>query len=171
MSQPPPPPYQPYQPPSPYGQPKRSSNRTLWIVLGVIGGLLLLCCGGGVVALGIFANEVDNVIEEENRNNRPTEVGVGEAFEHDEYRADGGWEVASEELAATFTITGLTLTNGGDTDRSAQLTFTVYEGDRLVGEILCTTPALAPDEAAEADCYSADDFAPGFDEVRVADSY
>ena len=62
-SAPPPPPYQPYQasPTQGYPQyqqppaaPAKSSNRTLFIVLGIVGGLLALCCIGGVAVVVLY---------------------------------------------------------------------------------------------------------------------
>jgi hypothetical protein len=58
-----PPAYQPYQAAptqgyQPYQQtpaaPAKSSNRTLFIVLGVVGGLLALCCIGGVAVFALY---------------------------------------------------------------------------------------------------------------------
>jgi hypothetical protein len=46
------------------GVPPKKSRKGLWITLGVIGAVLLLCCGGVVVFGGVFANEVDKAIEE-----------------------------------------------------------------------------------------------------------
>ncbi len=80
LPQQPPQPYQPQQPPSPYqptqyGAPppaypppyvqpqppqQKSSLRWLWITLGIVGGVLVLGCGGcllaGVLGVGIFAS-------------------------------------------------------------------------------------------------------------------
>lgn len=69
-----PPPYAPTQygappygaPPTPgYAQPQpqaKKSNRTLWIVLGIIGGILLLACGGCAVALGLIGRGVQQTV-------------------------------------------------------------------------------------------------------------
>ena len=56
---------------SPMSAPPKKSNKTLWIVLGVVGGLLLLCCGVGVfatyaayrVGTGMFSEVVTAGIE------------------------------------------------------------------------------------------------------------
>lgn len=176
MTQPPPPPYQPFgqqpygQQPSPYGQPPKKGNKTLWIVLGIVGGVLLLCCGSGVVVFALFVNEVDNQIDEERENDTPRQVAVGEEFEHDDFVAESGWTVTRDDIG-DFDITGLTLSNESDDTRTAYLEFSVYRDDTILGEITCTSASLGPDESSVADCYSIDDFMGDFDEVRVADSF
>ncbi|MDB5329251.1 MAG: inlA 3 [Phycisphaerales bacterium] len=57
MASAPPPPLPPLSPPVTHSIPQpppRSSNRTLWLVLGIVGGVVLLV-GGGVVALVLYA--------------------------------------------------------------------------------------------------------------------
>ncbi len=178
MSQPPPPPggYGQPQYGAPFGQPPKKSggNKTLWIVLIVIGGLLLLCCGGVAAFFVWGANEVDNAIEEEEDNNTPREIELGEAFEHDDYQADEGWRVVDDGFG-NFTITDLTITNGTDEDfdeygRYAQLEFRVYSNDTLIGTIDCSTVDLAEGDSAEATCYSSDPFE-DFDTIKVSDQY
>ncbi|HLH60114.1 MAG TPA: hypothetical protein VKV20_00415 [Ktedonobacteraceae bacterium] len=55
----------PYVPPQVPGyaqaQPKKS-NRTLWIVLGIIGGVLLLACGGCALVFGLIGKGVQNTV-------------------------------------------------------------------------------------------------------------
>jgi hypothetical protein len=46
------------------GVPPQKSRKGLWITLGIIGAVLLLCCGGVAVFGGVFANEVDKAIKE-----------------------------------------------------------------------------------------------------------
>jgi hypothetical protein len=65
----PPPAYQPYQQPAqayqPYQQPPvapaKSSNRTLFIVLGIVGGLMALCCIGGVAVVALYPTMLSSV--------------------------------------------------------------------------------------------------------------
>jgi Domain of unknown function (DUF4352) len=130
---PPPPPYvpgpsQPPYPPGypssapPYGQPPTSyppgagvapppkkSNKTLFIVLGIVGALLLLCCVGGVGFVVYRANEVRDTIE--------TGPGPGEPFNPGE-PSQRGQNGANFNLAVgkTATIT--------DEDGSFTLTLT-----------------------------------------------
>ncbi len=180
MSQPPPPPGgfpqygQPQYGGAPYGTPqKKSGNKTLWIVLIVIGGVLLLCCGG----VGAFflwgVNEVDNAIEEEEKNNTPTEIDLGEEFEHDGYEASSGWQVIEDDIGY-FDITDLELTNTEEVDsydyRAALLEFRLYADDTLIGSISCSTGELAEGDRAVADCYSSDEYAE-FDTIKVSDQW
>jgi hypothetical protein len=160
---------QPYQPQG-YGQPPKKSNKTLWIVLGTIGGVLLLCCGGFVALFAFVWNEADEAIDEERENDTPSEVDEGASFEHDDFRIDGGWQV-TRDVAGDFDIEGLTITNQEDESRTAYLEFTIYRDDVRIGDITCSSSVLAPDEKAVVDCYSLDDFAADFDTVKVADSF
>ena len=192
MTQPPPPPPGPYgeQPPNPYGQPQggyggyqpqpyqpqgygpppKKGNKTLWIVLGIIGGVLLLCCGGFVALFAFVWNEADNAIEEEQANDTPSEVEEGESFEHDDFRIEGGWRITSDTIGE-FDIEGLTITNEEDESRTAYLEFTVYRDDVRVADISCSTSILQPDEKTAVDCYSIDDYVADWDTVKVADSF
>lgn len=156
---------QPYQP-HPYGTPPKKSNKVLWIVLGVVGAVLLLCCGGivGLFFLGVTA------INEEEKNNTPSEVEQGEAFEHDDFSIESGWRVVSDDVGE-FDIEGLTVTNEEDSSRSASLEFTIYRDDVRIADISCSSGLLEQDEKTAVDCYSLDPFVPDFDTVKVADSF
>ncbi|HZU68514.1 MAG TPA: hypothetical protein VFA09_14655 [Ktedonobacteraceae bacterium] len=56
------PPYVPPQVPG-YAQPQpKKSNRTLWIVLGIIAGILLLACGGCALVFGLIGKGVQNTV-------------------------------------------------------------------------------------------------------------
>lgn len=167
----PPPPYPPYgQQPPPYGAPaSRSSNRTLWIVLGVVGLVLVLCCGGGIAVLALGLVAADRQLDEERANDTPTEVEIGGGFEHDDFVADEGWRVVGE--LGDFDIAGLSLTNDAGTTRTADLELTVYRAGTRVATISCLSARLGPEESSIADCTSADAFTRDFDEVRVADSW
>ncbi|GAA2855450.1 hypothetical protein Acy02nite_72830 [Actinoplanes cyaneus] len=53
------PPQQPYFPGQyPPPAPPKKSRKTLWIILGIIGGLVVLCCGGGFAIFGKAASDV-----------------------------------------------------------------------------------------------------------------
>lgn len=162
MSQPPPPP--------PYARPPRRSGPTLWIVLGVVGGFVVLCCSGGFVLLALGIRAADHRLEEERANNTPARVGLGAAFEHDDFVVDAGWRVAREQ--GRFDIVGLALTNESRAQRVADLEFTLYRDGVRLGQVGCRSNTLGPEEESGAvDCFSADPFARGVDEVRVADSF
>ena len=186
MTQPPPPPGpygqqpnpygqqgpygQPYQP-HPYGTPPKKSNKTLWIVLGIIGFVLLLCCGGFIGLFAFAWNEADEAIDEERANDTPSAVEHGESFEHDDFRIESGWRVVRDDLG-DFDIEGLTVTNEDDISRSAYLEFTIYRDDVEIGTINCdSSGTLEPDVKTAVDCYSIDDYAADFDTVKVADSF
>jgi hypothetical protein len=72
---------QPYLPSGvpPYDpQPNKSSGWWLWVLLGV-GGLLFLCCGGGVIGVGVFGmNIVAADVKEQVRDNPKLREHIGE---------------------------------------------------------------------------------------------
>lgn len=169
MTQPPPPPG-PYQQPSPYQQPPKKSRKTLWIILGIIFGLMILLCGGCLAVTGVFFNEVENSIEKEEELDKPKEIEVGAEFEHDDYKADAGWSIVDDGIG-DFTIENLKITNDSDDERTAFLAFTVYRGTELIGSIECSSNELQPGDSTVLDCFSTDDFTEDYDNVKVADSF
>jgi hypothetical protein len=52
----------PYPYSYPYPQPQRRSNRTLWIVLGSVGGVLVLLCAACAVGIGLLSNQIGGFI-------------------------------------------------------------------------------------------------------------
>lgn len=151
-------------------QPPKKSRKTLWIILGIIFGLMILTCGGCLAVTGAFFNEVDKAIEEEEKNDEPTEVEPGAAFEHDDYEIDAGWRIAEDEFG-DYTLDGLRITNTSDDARAPWLDFTVYKGNELLGTIDCLGDELQPGDVAEVDCSSGDDWNEDYDTVKVADAF
>lgn len=43
-----------------YPQPRKSSSKALWIILGVLGFVIVGCCGGGLVLVGLGLEEGDS---------------------------------------------------------------------------------------------------------------
>ena len=52
----------PYPSPYPYPKPARRSNRTLWIVLGAVGGVVALLFVGGTVLFGLVFGQIGGLI-------------------------------------------------------------------------------------------------------------
>ena len=136
-------------------------NRAKWIVLAVVGALAGLACS---VALLLAVRSVV-----ERANDTPATVEPGDEFRHDAFVADGGWEIVDD--SGDFDIVDLTLTNQTLRPRAAFFEFNLYRGDEVVGVISCSTRPLGARDSGVMDCFSADDYDDGYDEVRVADSF
>ncbi len=164
-------PAQPYPPGS--GQPfqyqppkKKHPLRNVLLVLGVLG---VLFCGGCLAVTGVFVNEVDKAIEEEEANDKPKTVEPGKAFQHDGYAVDAGWSVGTDTFGTT--IKGPRVTNDGDSARSALLTFSFYDGTEVVGEVSCNSNELQPGDSSKLDCLGDDAIKTNYDEIRVVDLF
>lgn len=154
--------------PQPMPPAPKKSNKTVWIILGIIFGLIILFCGGCLAVGGAIFNEADKAIQQEEANDTPSEVKEGKTFTHDDYAADAGWEVTSDAVDL-YTIRNLRITNEADEPRTALLTFRTYQGNDVIGEIECSSAELQPGESSKLDCFSADEFTPDYDTVKVAD--
>jgi hypothetical protein len=176
MTQPPPPP-----PPSPYGQqpygapygapqpPSSGSNRTLWIIVAIILGAVVLCCLGIVGSLFWAGKEVKDTIDHAVESTTPHTVTEGEEFEQEHYTAEAGWRVDRDSFG-DFTIKGLRVTNNSATD-TPYWDFTIYRDGTQVGEITCSSSVLDRDETAAMDCTSSNRFKGDYDTVKVANSW
>lgn len=125
--------------------------------------------------LGGAANEIDKAIKKEDANDKPTEVSVGKAFEHDGYEADAGWKL-TKDMIGDATINGLHITNTQKSDtggggRTALLTFRIYKGTENLAEITCTGKELQEGESGTMDCSSTDQLPTDFDAIKVADLF
>lgn len=179
MNQPPPgqypsgqyPPGQPGQyPAGQYGYPPPKKKHTVRNVLLILGLLLVLFIGGCVALAGAFFNEVDKAIDEETANDKPVAVKEGEAFEHDDFKIDGGWTVGDDGIGSP-TIEGMSVTNDDDLARSALLTFRFYKGSTNLAEVECSSGEMQEGESSKMDCFSADDIPKGYDTIKVSDAW
>jgi hypothetical protein len=168
---PPPPPPFPYQGPMYPPQPPKQKRSAVWIVLAVLGGVSILFCGGCLAFAGVFLNEVDKSVSEEEKHDTPTTVEVGAPFEHDDFKVAGGWSLV--ERYGTFHIKGLRVTNDGDDQRNALLTFRIYRNDDVLDEVECSANQMQHGESSKMDCFSFGDdtFTKDYDQVRVSDAW
>lgn len=173
MTQPPPPPpygQQPYG--APYGAPQPApggSNRTLWIIVAVIIGAVVLCCLGILGGIVWTGKQVKDTIDEAVEGTTPHAVTEGEEFAQEDYTAEPGWRVGRDSLG-DFTISGLRVTNNGRTD-TPHWDFTISRDGTRLGEVTCSSSVLGPDETAAMTCTSADRFRRDYDTVEVANSW
>lgn len=166
------PPQQPHppqgHPPQGYGPPPKKKH-TVRNVLLVIIGLMILGLGGCLALVGGAANEIDKALQEEEANDRPTEITEGEAFTHDGFEAEEGWKVAKERFGGA-TIQGLRVTNTSEDARTALLTFRLYKGNENLAEIECSSNELQTGEVSRMNCVSMESrFPKGYDTIKVSD--
>lgn len=170
-------PPQGYQQPPPgyYNQPPQKKSHTLRNVLLILLALGVLFIGGCAVLFGAAVNSVDSAISEEDKNDTPTAIEDGEAFEHDGFAAKAGWSVVNERFSgANIKNMTVTLTDDQDTasgGRSALLTFRLYDGKNVVGEISCTSPELQEGESGKLDCFGDGEKLSNYDTIKVADAF
>lgn len=181
----------PNQPPNPYQQgpgqpyqyaPPKKSNTTK-IVLIVIGVLLVLFCGGCLAVGGLFASGVDDAVDEleetldsEAANDKPSAVQEGAAFERDGYSVAAGWKVVEEEFSGT-NITGMSVTVDAadpdlpDTGRTPYFTFSFYKGKTVLLEVTCNANEMQVGESSKMDCFGDGETITGYDTIKVADAF
>ncbi len=137
------------------------SNRTRWVVLGVVAALIVL--SGAAAALLAVRSLVERA------KDTPSSVEPGTEFRHDSFVADAGWQVA--ETRGDFDIIGLTLTNQTLRPRSAYLEFSIYRADEVIGIVSCSVGPLGIRESDVMDCFSSDGFVDDYDDIKVADTF
>jgi hypothetical protein len=131
---------QPYSPPptgQPYAtRPPKKSHKTLWIILGVVGGLLALCCIGGIFAIG----------------------GVGKAVKDDQDAATK--DVSISKCASENEIVGpqATVQVKNSSKRrasySVEVTFESSDGATQYGSSVAFVNNLEPGQTGSADAAS-----------------
>lgn len=160
---------------TPYPQQLPRKRHTLRNVLLVVALLMVLAVGGCFALLAVAVDEADKAIHEELKNDTPTAVEEGAAFEHDGFSIASGWKVRDEEFGGA-TITGLKLTltddQGQTSGRDALLTFRLYDGKNVVTEIDCNGNSMQEGETTAMDCFSLDSKEIGsWDTIKVSDAW
>lgn len=84
-----------------YAPPPKSSNRTLWIVLGVVGGVLFLCCAGGFFLFSRGLKAFQNADAEADRYAAESMVAVAKPW-----NADALWSRGSSAYKAAVSQQG-----------------------------------------------------------------
>ena len=175
------PPYQPYGQPPPPGYyppppPAKKSNTAL-IVLAVIGGLILLFCGGCLAVGTIFVNEVDDAIEESTADDdepghvdNPLEITPGEAFEVTGMEYAAGWAVRADDLG-DLEVSRLRVTNNRAEDDEVIAEIKLWRGREILAQAECTTDEIAVGTQVTVDCFSADRFPANYDTVTINDTF
>ncbi len=143
------------------------------VAIGLVVTLVLLV-GGCFAVVGGIAHRVGTAFEATPAPAAAAalmEVQDGEAFLLSGFQAAGGWTVTQAALGGS-TITGLHVTNIGDTAQSMRYAFTFRSGTRLLAEVDCWCPTVLPDQTTAMQCFATAARMPfGHDQVVVADSY
>ena len=145
---------------------KRPLRGVLLVLAGVLAVLVVL------VGIAVLADQFDSETEQDPKNAPPVAVDVGEAFTYDGFRATAGWAVV-EGVGGEPAIEGLRVTNAGETQRAAMLTFAFLEGGDTVAEVECTSSdELGRGQADALTCRAHEaDYPMTFDEVKVRDTF
>lgn len=190
MSQPPYEPYShpqqppssyPYQPPSPYQQ-RSSGTSVALIVIGVIGLLVVLVCGGFVTVVVIGAKGISDAVEEFDSYqdrvggpNNPITVEEGAAFAIDGIDYAEGWAVVrSDRATSTHTIIDLRGENDRDDGdgKFANIEFTFLIGNEEVGEIDCNSQGdISHGRSETLRCTSYGELQAGWEDIEVSAAY
>lgn len=159
-------------PPGYYQGPPPKKKHTVRNVILVVLGIFILIFAGCLALLSNLTNEVDKAITEEQANDKPADVTVGEPFTHDDYAVAGGWRVVKEKFMGSANIQGLKITNNADEARAAQLTFRFYKGNEVLAEVECTANRLEKGEKSGMQCFSLNEkFPKAYDAIRVSDMW
>ncbi|GAB2448058.1 hypothetical protein GCM10027062_32050 [Nocardioides hungaricus] len=159
-----------------YQQPPQKKKHTLRNVLLVLVLLMVPFVGGCFAILGLAADSVDKAINDEAKNDKPTAVTEGKAFDHDGFAIADGWKVTPEQFGGA-TIKNLNVTLEDDQDvpgggRTALLTFRLYDGKTVVTEIECSSNEMQEGESTKMDCFNTDSKKLGsYDTIKVADAF
>ena len=97
------------------------------VLLGIVAAGILFA-GGCVALVAGGPNAADKAIKDEERNNEPTEVTVGEAFTYDDWAVAAGRKLRKDALGSAEIVGEVS--NNGDSARNAVLTFKVLKAAR-----------------------------------------
>ena len=151
---------------------KKHTVRNVLLVLVL---LFVLFAGGCAALFGVVLNEADKALDEEAKNDIPTAIEEGAAFEHDGFSVAKGWSVKPDQFGgATIERATVTLKDdqGMSDGRDAMLTFRLYDGKTVVSEILCSANTMQEGESSRLDCSSLDTEKLGkWDTIKVADTW
>lgn len=146
-------------------QPKK--KHTFRNIMLVMLGLFIAAFAGCAALIGGAVEEADKAISAEEKNDKPTKITEGKAFEHDIWAVKGGWKIKRGPLGAT--VTGLRAELTGDAADSPLLTFTLNKGKQVLASIDCTGPKAQPGQVVRLNNCIPDGKATGYDSVSVAD--
>lgn len=168
-------PYQanPYAPGggSPYGQPPKKDNSTLWWILGGVAVVIVICICGVCAFFGFVANEASDGISSASSSvdnakaENATVVDEGEEVTDNGATVRPGWQVT-----ATDDLSGVMIRNDGTSRDMKRVTFFFIEDGNVLEDATCSTDFLDPGETDYAPtCMDPISSIDGYDEIRVAE--
>jgi hypothetical protein len=146
-------------------------------VLLILLAVVVLFFVGCSILVGTVVHKAGKAIDTEVSRHAPTTVSPGQEFTHDGFRAARGWRLAKVHGTNLATITGLRVTNeangafGGADGRAAILTFRLYDGDTVVGQIDCNGRQIKEGESSGMQCVSGDPLPPTYNKIEVTDMF
>lgn len=155
-----------YAPPQP---PKK--RHTVRNVLLVVAALMIAAMAGCAALLGSAAESVDDALDAEAKNDKPSPVAEGKAFEHDIWSVQSGWKVKRERFTGDTTIKGLRAENTGESADHSMLTFTLERGSKVLASVDCTSDRAEPGQSIKLTCISTDKMPKRFGSISVRDSW
>ncbi len=151
----------PYGVPGPYGPgygpPPKKDNTLKWVLI-IIGTVLLLTCGG-CLAVGVLAfNEGSSIVERELdrvQTSESIDVEEGDGFSLGNLDVQDGWRTVNSEFDDSLLDVVVTTRPRDDPaflDSVAQIDFSFYRRDRLLGTIGCFGFDVKANEPTALDC-------------------
>lgn len=169
-----PPPYQPNPYAtggSPYGQPPKKDNSTLWWILGGVGVVLILCCIGVCGFFGWVGYVADDELNSATSSVSDAEASSAEEISEGSQATDNGatvrdgWFITSDDE-----LSGVSLRNDGTSRDMLSVTFYFMEDGDVVEDATCTTKFLDPGETDNSPtCLDPIQDISGYDEIRYAE--
>lgn len=184
MSQPPPPPTGNY-PQQPMYLPPKKKGKTLWIILGVVGASMILCCGGiGALFAGSSSDSNDKGSQSHSTAS-PTNVQPGGgadkpsdatspaakgAITWGNWQVVGKIQVTNEQYTNDFSVI-LRAQNTSDSPDEGFFTVTILKGQSVLGTATCSTSTVQPGAIGTANCGSLDKYRAGWTSVTIEDAF
>ncbi len=195
MSQPPEPPQYGQQPP-PYGQqppPYGASSSPAWQpgppqpqkeshvlrnVLLVLGGLLVLGCGGCLAVVAVGINAADEAIKEVQRDDavpggprNPIDVEVGRPFTLDGMEFQRGWRLEGRR-GPSARVERLRVLHDREGDRTVTevITLTFYADGQVLGDSTCVSEPVSLGDTVPLICSPTTASVRGFDRITANDT-
>lgn len=158
-----------------YAQPVKTSHtaRNILIVFAV---LFVLFVGGCFAAIGLFANKVNDTIDESIAGNNepggpnnPLTIHEGKAFEVSGFNYQAGWTI-SEDFGV-IDIQGLRVENNRNDNDPAIVEIKFWSGNEVLALSNCVSEPIAVDTTVTLSCLSGDKLPPDYDKITINDSF
>ncbi|MCE0539889.1 hypothetical protein LWF15_30775 [Kineosporia rhizophila] len=156
--------------------PKKSHKlrNTLLVLTGlfVVGGLG--SCAAVVLVAGNAVDEAVTAVEEGDAQpggpDNPLEIEIRKAFEVNGFEYHKGWKATPDALGSVDVRKLRVTNNRGDKD-SALVDIKFWKGTEVVATSSCTSDPIDVGTTVSLSCFSADDWAKGYDRITINDTF